>query len=204
MLQELQEVNTCSWRQSAAPDKVSRKSMGRAGEAGSPGIRCHRPRRRAVKVRLREPECSAALNCFSRVQLYATLWTVARQAPLSMKVSRQEHWSGLPCSSPGDLPYPGIEPTSPLSPASMLRLGVSKSMYLLFKNGVSVSYKPLIPSYKPHWFSCQSEERKREKQKFPSLVHVILFLFIQTQLLSVKRKTQEGLKSFFSQETSAI
>ena len=106
-------MNTCSWRQSAAPDKVSRKSMGRAGEAGSPGIRCHRPRRRAEKVRLREPECSAALNCFSRVQLYATLWTVARQAPLSMKVSRQEHWSGLPCSSPGDLSNPGLKPSSP-------------------------------------------------------------------------------------------
>ena len=143
--------------------------------------------------------CERVCVCtLSHVQLFVTPWSVAHQAPLSVGFSRQEHWSGLPCSSPGDLPYPGIEPTSPLSPASMLRLGVSKSMYLLFKNGVSVSYKPLIPSYKPHWFSCQSEERKREKQKFPSLVHVILFLFIQTQLLSVKRKTQEGLKSFFS------
>ena len=39
----------------------------------------------------------------------------ARQPPLSMGVSRQEHWSGLPCSPPGDLPDPGIEPTSPVS-----------------------------------------------------------------------------------------
>ena len=40
-------------------------------------------------------------------------WTVARQAPLSMGFSRQEYWSGLSFPSPGDLPYPGIEPWSP-------------------------------------------------------------------------------------------
>ena len=49
----------------------------------------------------------------SRVQLFATPWTVAYQAPLSMGFSRQEYWSGLPFPSPGDLPYPGIEPVSP-------------------------------------------------------------------------------------------
>ena len=37
----------------------------------------------------------------------------SNQAPLSMEFSRQEHWSGLPCPSPGDLPDPGIEPQSP-------------------------------------------------------------------------------------------
>ena len=41
-----------------------------------------------------------------------TPWTVAHQAPLSMKFSRQEHWSGLPFPSPGELPDPGIEPRS--------------------------------------------------------------------------------------------
>ena len=46
-----------------------------------------------------------------------TLWTVARQAPLSMEFSRQEYWSGLTFSSPGDLPDPGTEPMSPASPA---------------------------------------------------------------------------------------
>ena len=49
---------------------------------------------------------------FSRVRLFATLWTVARQAPLSMGFSRQEYWSGLPCLPPGDLPHPGTEPAS--------------------------------------------------------------------------------------------
>ena len=50
------------------------------------------------------------LSHFSRVQLCATLWTVAHQAPPSLGFSRQEHWSGLPFPSPGDLPGPGIEP----------------------------------------------------------------------------------------------
>ena len=40
------------------------------------------------------------------------LWTVACQAPLSLGCSRQEYWSGLPCSPPRDLPNPGIKPTS--------------------------------------------------------------------------------------------
>ena len=50
------------------------------------------------------------LSHFSHVQLFAILWTRARQAPLSMGFSRQEYWSGLPCPPPGDLPDPGIEP----------------------------------------------------------------------------------------------
>ena len=50
---------------------------------------------------------------FSRVQCFATLWTVAHHAPLSMRLSRQEHSSELPCSPPGDLPDPGIESASP-------------------------------------------------------------------------------------------
>ena len=45
------------------------------------------------------------------------LWTVAHQAPLFMGFSRQEYWSGLPCPTPEDLPDPGIEPVSLLSPA---------------------------------------------------------------------------------------
>ena len=51
-----------------------------------------------------------SLSC---VQLFATPWTVAYQAPPSMGFSRQEYWSGLPFPSPGDLPDPGIKPWSP-------------------------------------------------------------------------------------------
>ena len=54
------------------------------------------------------------LSC---AQLFAILWTVANQAPLSMEFPRQEYWSGLPFHSPGELPDPGTEPTSPVSPA---------------------------------------------------------------------------------------
>ena len=72
--------------------------------------------------------CSGA-QCFSRVQLFGTLGfladqnlqvpgrPVACQALLSLGFSRQEHWNGLPCLPPGDLPAPGIEPMSLTSPA---------------------------------------------------------------------------------------
>ena len=53
------------------------------------------------------------VKLLNRVQLFATLWTVAYQAPPSMGFSRQEYWSGLPFPFPGDLPDPGIEPRSP-------------------------------------------------------------------------------------------
>ena len=52
------------------------------------------------------------VKSLSRVRLFVTPWTVARQAPLSMGFSRQEYWSGLPFPSLGDLPNPGIEPGS--------------------------------------------------------------------------------------------
>ena len=52
------------------------------------------------------------VKLLSRVPLFATSWTVAYQAPLSMGFSRQKYWSGLPFSSPGNLPDPGIEPRS--------------------------------------------------------------------------------------------
>ena len=60
---------------------------------------------------------SCELSHSSHVQLSATLWTVARQAPLSMGFSRQGYWSGLPCPPPGALPDPGIKPMSLKSPA---------------------------------------------------------------------------------------
>ena len=55
-----------------------------------------------------------------RVWLFATPWTVAYQAPLSMGFSRQECWSGLPFPSPGDLPDPDIKPGSPTLRADAL------------------------------------------------------------------------------------
>ena len=52
--------------------------------------------------------------------LFATPWTVAHQAPLSKRFSRQEYWSGLPFPPPGDLPNPGIKPRSPALQADSL------------------------------------------------------------------------------------
>ena len=56
------------------------------------------------------------LSCFSLVQLFVTLWTIACQAPLSTEFSRQQYWSGLQSSPPEDLSDLGIEPMSPASP----------------------------------------------------------------------------------------
>ena len=53
----------------------------------------------------------------SHVPLFATLWAVAHQAPLSTGFPRPEYWSGFPFPSPGDLPDPGIKPVSLKSPA---------------------------------------------------------------------------------------
>ena len=60
------------------------------------------------------------VKSLSHVQLFVTPWTVAHQASPSMGFSRQECWSGLPFPSPGDLPYPGIEPRSPALKADAL------------------------------------------------------------------------------------
>ena len=76
------------------------------------------------------------LSHFSHVQLFAVLWTVACQVPLSMGFSRQEYWSGLPCSFPGDLPDPGIKPVSLTPPAlaggffTTSTIGESPCMYV--------------------------------------------------------------------------
>ena len=62
------------------------------------------------------------VNCFSPVWLFVTLWTIARQAPLSMGFSKQEYWSGLPCPPPGDPLSPGIESVSPVLQEDSLSL----------------------------------------------------------------------------------
>ena len=63
----------------------------------------------------RGPNCLHAY-VLSRAQLSVTSRTVVHQAPLSMEFYRQEYWNGLPFPPPGNLPDPGIKPTSPASP----------------------------------------------------------------------------------------
>ena len=95
------------------------------------------------------------LSCFSHVWLSETPWTVTLQAPLSMGFSRQEYWSELPCPPPGDLPDPGIEPTSLASPALAGRFFTTSTTWEL-PNGSQCRTKnntheqPAAPSF-PCW-----------------------------------------------------
>ena len=66
--------------------------------------------------------------------LFATPWTIASQALLSIGFPRQESWSGLPFPSPGDLPDPEIKPTSPVLHTDFLLLGHQRSLYQLYFN----------------------------------------------------------------------
>ena len=66
-----------------------------------------------IKNSLQTRERKVKVKLLHHFRLFATPWTIAYQAPLSMEFSRQEYWSGLPCLSPGDLSDPGIEPQSP-------------------------------------------------------------------------------------------
>ena len=72
----------------------------------------------------------------SRVGLFETPWTVAHQAPLSMKFSRKKYWSGLPFPPPRDLPDPEIESASPVSPTLEGRLFTLEppNIYMNVKN----------------------------------------------------------------------
>ena len=86
----------------------------------------------------------------------STPWTVAYQAPPSMKFSGQEYWSGLPYPSPGDHPDPGIEPVSPMSSAlqadSLPTEPSGKPLYQgpIAKKGITVLFKVIDPG-------CQEE-----------------------------------------------
>ena len=92
------------------------------------------------------------VSCCSPVWLFATPWTVACQAPLSMEFSRQEYWSALPFPSPGDLPNPGIEPRSPVlqadslpsKPASPIKYG-ERNQINRTKMPLYFQTQPLLP-----------------------------------------------------------
>ena len=87
-----------------SPIKPSTIHINSPNEHGSPYLRLFSL---TSEVNWSEVKCSE-VKLLSHVQLFATPWTVAYQAPLSMGFSRQEYWSGLPFPSPEDLPDPGI------------------------------------------------------------------------------------------------
>ena len=83
-----------------------------------------------------------AVSCFSHVPLFATLWAVACQAPLSMGFSKQEYWTGLLFPSPGNLSNPRIKPMSPaLAGRFFTTEPREKSTYTLCLCSSSMSWK---------------------------------------------------------------
>ena len=94
------------------------------------------------------------LSCFSRVQLFSTLWTVACQVPLSLRFSRQESWSGLPC------PSPGIFPTWDQTGICLHLLHCRQILYPLSYLGSPLSY------YSYHY---KVKKKKKQNRKIMSL-----------------------------------
>ena len=88
--------------------------------------------------------CVYVLSCSGRAWLFATPWTVAHQVPLPMEFSRQECWKELPFPSPGNLPNPGIEVTSPVLQGDCLSLHHLGSI-----KSVTISSIQLLQSLSP-------------------------------------------------------
>ena len=89
------------------------------------------------------------------VQLFATLWTVASQAPLSIGFSQQEYWSGLPFPPPEDLPHSGIEPES--LPSSACQVNIKVNSLPLASPG-KPSYSMYLMKY---FFNCSLKDSVR-------------------------------------------
>ena len=96
----------------------------------------------------RRRECRWNCQPLSCAWLFATAWTVAHQAPLSMGFSRQEYWSGLPFPYPGDLPNPEIKPGSPALQANCLPSeppGKSQRMKTTPLKGIMLTHSTVLP-----------------------------------------------------------
>ena len=104
------------------------------------------------------PACM--LRPFSHVQLFAIPWTTAHQASLSMGFSGQKYLSGLPCTSPEDLPNPRIKPTSPALQVGSLLLGQKSPHYDIVpsrrysRNGHSLSSLSSLPCLHLAYQNC--------------------------------------------------
>ena len=105
------------------------------------------------------------VQLLSHVRLFAIPWSVACQAPLPMAFSGQESWSGLPFPSPGDLPDPGIETVSPVSPAlqadSLLLSHRGSPIYVFFFRFLfhyrllqDIEYRSLCYTVGPFGYLC--------------------------------------------------
>ena len=104
------------------------------GDLPDPGTETRSPTLQADTLPSEPP--GKPVQSLSRVQLFIAPWTIAYQAPLSMRFSRQEYWSGLPLPSLADLPNPGIEPRSPTLQADTLPSEPPGKPHTLSKNKI--------------------------------------------------------------------
>ena len=98
----------------------------------------------------------------SWVRLFVTRWTLANQAPLSMGLCRQEYWVRLPCPPPGDLPDPGLEPASLLSPAlagGFFTTSATQEAQAFHTGGIQVVFKH-------HCYLCPSADQALQVMGF--------------------------------------
>ena len=139
--------------------------------------------------------CACVCVCvLSHVQLSVTLWTVANQTPLSTKFSRQEHWSGFPFPTPGDLPNPGIKPASPAMAGRFFILeppGKPKCSIISF---VSLSSAPWTESKRfPFLFFSAAKEKQISKQTTTTKTY--LWMWYLTLLNKCKSKDNSPVHS---------
>ena len=130
--------------------------------------------------------CACVLSHLSCVQVFATLWTVALQAHLSMRFSRQEYWSGLPCPSPGDHPHSGIKLPSPKSPALAGQFFTT-----------STTWEALLLWPNPKSRSCYQIKRWVDFQRKRELFHFSVPTFCQFQQMTL-RTSNSSLVNFLS------
>ena len=102
---------------------------------------------------------------FSAVRLFVAPWTVARQAPLSRGFSRQEHWNALPFPSSGDLPDPGIEPTSPTLAGGFFTLCHLKKTMIESGRLKEQQTKPKLSSL-PHFYDSYTFPKRYLKTSY--------------------------------------
>ena len=125
--------------------------------------------------------CSVASVMFDS----ATLWTAARQAPLSMRFSRQESWSGLPCPPPGDLPDPGIKPALP---------ELQGDSFYHWATGEAPQIKPASDTKHGKFLRQISSE---EGHYLQHMIHELIFLYIK------RTENQSGKDRYPNRKLSA-
>ena len=131
---------------------------------------------------IKEMRYVCVLSRFSRAWLFATWWTVAYQAPLSMGFSRQQYWSGFQCPPPGDLPDPGVEPTflksPPLAGGFFSTSTTSEAIYIYthihIHNGKSFNKKEGNPALCDNMDEAGGHVAKWNKQRM-QILHDLIY-----------------------------